>query len=497
MVSNGIEILAAFIVYLGIMVAIGLLYYKKTHTVSDYILGSRGLNRYVAALSAEASDMSGWLLLGLPGLAYISGMSAIWVALGLIIGTFLNWKFVAKRLRIYTHLANDSLTLPDFFRNRFNDKSDILGGISSVFILIFFLIYTSAQFVSGGKLFNTVFGIDYTAALLIGSLIVVAYTFTGGFKAVCLTDFIQGVLMFFALLSVPIAAMILIGGPAETLAGISQINPDLLNPFIDGESGSPLTFIAIVSMLAWGLGYFGQPHILVRFMAIKKPEEITEARNVAMIWVIISLLSAVAIGLIGKIFLSQPLVGSDSETVFMVMTGEVFFSFLAGIIYCGILAAIMSTASSQLLVSASAVSQDLYKAFLKKDAKDKELIWVSRFSVLFVAVIAIGLAIDPNSFVFSIVSYAWAGFGAAFGPAILMALFWKRTTRQGALAGIIIGGLTVLIWKQFAFFGLYEIVPGFILSMLAIYVVSKMTPEPDDSMIAVFEETEKALKESN
>ncbi|MBN2734223.1 MAG: sodium/proline symporter PutP [Methanomicrobiaceae archaeon] len=493
--GNGIEILAAFVIYLAVMVAIGFLYYKKTHSVSDYILGGRGLNRYVTALSAEASDMSGWLLIGLPGLAYLSGMSAIWVAIGLIIGTFLNWKFIAKRLRIYTKNANDSLTLPDFFKNRFDDKSDIIGGISAIFILIFFLIYTSAQFVASGKLFNTVFGIDYTTALMVGSLIVVLYTFTGGFKAVCLTDFIQGSLMFFALLIVPIAALAIMGGPGNAIAGIEQINPALLNPFLDPE-GNPLTIIAVVSMLAWGLGYFGQPHILVRFMAIKKPEEIGEARAVAMIWVIISLLAAVAIGIIGRAFLSQPLIGANSETVFMVMTGEVFFSFLAGIIFCGILAAIMSTASSQLLVSASAVSQDLYKTYLKCDASDNQLIWISRFSVLLVALMAIALALDPNSFVFNIVSYAWAGFGAAFGPIVIMALFWKRANLQGALAGIIVGGLTVLIWKQFEFFGLYEIVPGFLLSLAAIYFVSKYTAPPDESLIRVFEETEKEITNS-
>ncbi len=495
MVGNGLEILAAFIVYLGIMVAIGFLYYKKTNSVSDYILGGRGLNRYVTALSAEASDMSGWLLIGLPGLAYLSGMSAIWVALGLIIGTFLNWKFIAKRLRVYTKNANDSLPLPDFFQNRFGDQSDIIGAISAVFILIFFLIYTSAQFVAGGKLFNTVFGIDYTAALLIGSMIVVLYTFTGGFKAVCLTDFIQGCMMFFALLIVPIAALAMIGGPGNAIAGIEQINPALLNPFVDPD-GNPLTIIAVVSMLAWGLGYFGQPHILVRFMAIKKPGEIKEARAVAMIWVIISLLAAVAIGIIGRVFLDQPLIGSDSETVFMVMTGEVFFSFLAGIIFCGILAAIMSTASSQLLVSASAVSQDLYRTYRETTASDRQLIWICRSSVLIVAILAIALAINPDSFVFNIVSYAWAGFGAAFGPIVIMALFWKRTNLQGALAGIIVGGLTVLIWKQFGFFGLYEIVPGFLFSLLAIYLVSRYTAPPDESLVKVFEETEKELTES-
>lgn len=497
MFSNGIEILGAFVLYLGLMVAIGFVYYNRTETVSDYILGNRGLNRYVAALSAEASDMSGWLLIGLPGLAYLSGLEAGWVALGLIIGTFLNWKFVAKRLRVYTQQANDSLTLPDFFRNRFNDKSGLISGIAAVFILIFFLIYTSAQFVASGKLFNTVFGIDYTIALLIGSLIVVSYTFTGGFKAVCLTDFIQGTLMLFALVLVPLFAIFLLGGPVATVNSLEAINPALLDPFTDAATGESLTFVAIISALAWGLGYFGQPHILVRFMAIKKPEEIGEARSVAMVWVVISLCASVAIGLIGRAFLSQPLIGPDSETVFMVMTSEVFYSFIAGIILCGILAAIMSTASSQLLVSASAVSQDLYKTFFRKGASDRELMWVSRFSVLVVAICAILLGLDPESSVFNIVSYAWAGFGAAFGPVILMGLFWKRTNKQGALAGVIVGGLTALIWKQFAFFGLYEIVPGFVFSLIAIYIVSLLTPEPEQEIISTFEKTEREVQKVN
>ncbi len=489
-------LIAAFIVYLVAMLGIGALYYRKTQNVSDYILGSRGLNKYVASLSAEASDMSGWLLIGLPGLAYVSGMEASWVALGLIIGTFLNWKLVAKRLRIYTQAANDSLTLPEFFKNRFEDKTDIVGAICAIFILIFFLLYTSAQFVATGKLFNTVFGIDFTTALLIGSLIVVVYTFIGGFMAVCWTDFFQGLLMLFAILIVPIAAVGILGGPVATIDSINAVNPNLLNPFTDANGG-PLTVVAIVSLMAWGLGYFGQPHILVRFMAIRDPKEIKHARTVAMIWVILSLAAAVAIGLVGKVFLTKPLIGPDSETVFMVMTSELFFSFLAGIILCGILAAIMSTASSQLLVTASAVSEDLYRTFLRPKAAETELIWVSRFSVLLAAIIAIILGLNPDSLVYGIVAYAWAGFGAAFGPALLMALFWRRMTKAGALAGIISGGLTVLIWKQFSFFGLYEIVPGFLISVIAIYVVSMLTPAPETTIVAVFDEVAELDKQTN
>lgn len=487
--SNIIQIGSAFVLYLGIMVAIGLFYWRRTTTVSQYILGDRELGRFVAALSAEASDMSGWLLIGLPGLAYACGLQAGWVALGLILGTYLNWRYIAPRLRVYSQIAGDSLTLPEFFRNRFHDTSDLIGVVCAIFILIFFVIYTSAQFVGGGKLFNTVFGIDYRAALLIGSLIVIAYTFTGGFLAVCVTDTIQGVLMFFAILIVPVTAVFLLGGPAATAALVIVTNPNLLNPFVNPE-GSPLTLIAIVSLTAWGLGYFGQPHILVRFMAIKKPKEIRDARRIAMVWVILSLGAAVVIGLVGRVFISPPLEGAAVETVFMVMTMDTFTAFLAGIILCGILAAVMSTASSILLVTASALSQDVYYPLLRPGATDRELLWVSRVSVLLIAGLALILGLDPDSAVFSIVAYAWAGFGAAFGPALLMSLFWKRTTRNGVLAGILVGGLTVILWKYLGLFGIYEIIPGFILSLCAIWIVSRLTPVPDDEVLAEFDKAE-------
>nr|WP_320160721.1 sodium/proline symporter PutP [uncultured Methanoregula sp.] len=490
--SYSIETGAAFVLYLAAMMGIGLFYWQKTKTVSEYILGNRELGRFVAALSAEASDMSGWLLIGLPGLAYLCGLQAGWVALGLVAGTFLNWKFIAPRLRIYSRIAGDALTLPEFFRNRFHDRSDLIGIVCAVFILIFFVIYTSAQFVAGGRLFETVFGFDYHTALLAGSLIVIAYTFAGGFRAVCVTDTIQGILMFFAILIVPVTGMILLGGPGMTITGILQENADLLNPFL-GPDGNPLPLIAIVSLLAWGLGYFGQPHILVRFMAIKKPEEIRDARGIAMVWVILSLGAAVAIGLIGRVLIYPPLSGAATETVFMVLTVQTFSAFLAGIILCGILAAIMSTASSILLVTGSALSRDVYFPLIRPQAADRELLWVSRLSVLLIAGLALMLGLDPDSFVFSLVAYAWAGFGAAFGPALLAALFWKRTTREGVLAGILVGGITVLVWKQLSLFGMYEIIPGFLLSVIAIIVVSLRTPVPDAS---VLEEFEKARDET-
>lgn len=477
---------AAFVLYLAAMVAIGLFYWKETTTVSQYILGNRRLGRFVAALSAEASDMSGWLLIGLPGLAYVCGLSAVWVALGLILGTYLNWRWVAPRLRVYSAIAGDALTLPEFFRNRFHDRSDDIGVTCAAFILVFFVIYTSAQFVAGGKLFTTVFGIDYRLALVAGSLIVVAYTFFGGFLAVCVTDTVQGILMFFAILIVPVTAVIIAGGKAATDAIGTLASEQLLNPFTNSD-GNLLSLVAILSLAAWGLGYFGQPHILVRFMAIEKPKEIRDARRIAMVWVIVSLAAAVTIGLVGRALLPTPLAGPDAETVFMVMTMDTFPAFLAGIVLCGILAAVMSTASSILLVTSSALSRDVYFPPLRPKATDRELLWVSRISVLFIAGLALLLGLDPESFVFSIVAYAWAGFGAAFGPALLACLFWRRATKTGVLAGILTGGVTVILWKWLGLFGIYEIIPGFVLSLFAIWAVSRLTPTPDNTVTAEFD----------
>ena len=485
MVQDNIGILVAFFLYLTAMMSIGIYYWRKEQTMSDYILGGRSLGPWITSMSAEASDMSGWMLMGLPGYAYIAGLEAGWIALGLILGTFANWHLIAKRLRQYTHIAKDSLTLPDYFENRFHDKTKVLRIFSAIFILVFFLLYTSSAFVAGGKLFNTVFGLPYIYSLLISAFVVVFYTFLGGFLAVSFTDLIQGTMMFFAILIVPITASFLLGGPMETISLIDKLNPEMFNPFTD-VNGDYLTVIQIISLLAWGLGYFGQPHILVRFMAIRSASEIKKATNIAMVWVVFSLAAAVLVGMVGRVYLQTPLEGAQVETVFMVMTYEIFSSFLAGIILSAILAAIMSTASSQLLVTASAISQDFYKALIRTKADEKELVWVSRLTVLIVAVFAILMALDQTNFVLDIVAYAWAGFGSAFGPAIVISLFWPRMTRNGALAGIIVGGLTVLIWKQFGWFGLYEIVPGFFLSCLTIYTVSKLDKPPSQEILADF-----------
>lgn len=486
MVSASFGVIFMFILYLGFMLGIGFYFYKKNENLSDYILGGRGLNSWVAAMSAQASDMSGWLLLGLPGYAYAAGMEAIWIAIGLGLGTYLNWKFIAKRLRKYTQIAGNSITLSVYFENRFRDKSKILRTVSAIFIILFFLFYTSSGLVAGGKLFSTVFGMDYTIALTVGAIVIIAYTFLGGFMAVSWTDFFQGSLMFVTIIVVPLAGMFSVGGLNVTLDGIKSINPELLNPFID-VNGSSLTVIAIFSLFAWFFGYFGQPHILARFMAIKSSKMIKKARLIAMIWVVISLGMAIFVGMVGKIYLTDQL--ADPEHVFMIMVNTLFPSLIAGILLAAILAAIMSTADSQLLVTASALTEDLYRSLFRKDASEKQLVWISRLAVIGVAIVAYILALNPESSVLDLVAYAWAGFGAAFGPVVILSLFWKRMTRLSAIFGMITGGLTVVIWKQLSggIFDVYEIAPGFILACLVIVVVSILDKKPSKEILDEFE----------
>lgn len=484
-----IPIIIAFALYLGLMMYIGIYYYRKSRNLSDYILGGRKLGPWLTSMSAEASDMSGWMLMGLPGFAYSTGISAIWIALGLAGGTWLNWAFVSKRLRNHTEVASNSLTIPDYLKNRFRDTSRILPIVSAIFIIIFFLIYTSSGFVAGGKLFTTIFGLDYTTSLLITAGVVIFYTFLGGFLAVSWTDLIQGTMMFFAILIIPITATIMLNGPVNTAQLIATEFPQGLS--IWGPESDTFTLaIGIISSLAWGLGYFGQPHILVRFMAISDARELKKATNIAMVWVVISLVAAVIVGLVGKVYLTTPLAGADVEKVFLVMNEQLFPPFVAGLIWSAVLAAIMSTASGQLLVTASSVSQDLYKNIVGHRTSDQELVLISRITVLIISAIALWLALDPNSYILTMVAYAWAGFGAAFGPAILLSLFWRRMTLKGCVAGVIVGGLTVLIWKQFAWFGLYEIVPGFLLSSLAIYIVSLLDNPPSKEITDEFDEAQ-------
>lgn len=482
-------ILFVFLLYLLFMLAIGAVFYRQTENISAYFLAERKLNKWVVSLSAQASDMSGWLLLGLPGAAYLTGLSSSWIALGLIAGTYLNWRFVAKRLRKYTAVSESIITLSDYLEYRFRDHTKLLRVVSALFILIFFLIYTSSGFVAGGKLFSTVFNFPYYLALIVGALVVVSYTFLGGFKAVCWTDFFQGTLMFFAILIVPIIGVVVTGGPGATIASLTVVDPDFFTilPTRGGATGLAIA-VAVVSSVAWGLGYFGQPHILVRFMAIRSPEQIRGARRIAMIWVVLSLAGAVAVGMVGRAYLAPVLEGADSEKVFMLMVDQMFPSVVAGVLLAAILAAIMSTADSQLLVTASAITEDFYKALFRKDAGDAELVWVSRLTVIAVALVALLLALSLESSVLELVAYAWAGFGAAFGPTIILSLFWKRMTRQGALAGIVTGGLTVLVWKHLhgGIFSVYEIAPGFVFSLAAIVVASVLSRTPSSEVLEEF-----------
>lgn len=480
-------ILWAFVLYLAVMIGIGLYYSRKQKSLSQYILGDRSLGPWLTSLSAEASDMSGWMLMGLPGYAYLHGLSAFWTASGLILGTWANWVLTAKRLRTYTEIADNSLTIPDYLSNRFKDKKNILRFICAIFIMIFFIIYTSSGFVAAGKLFNTIFNIPYTTALLIGTFVVVFYTFLGGFGAVALTDFVQGTMMFFTVLYVPVASTFALGGPTPTWHALAKEGSDFFSLLPPSSSGMA-NLILFLSCAGWGLGYFGQPHILVRFMAIGNPDNLKKSTRIAMVWVIISLMAAIAMGIIGKAFLTTPLENANAERVFIIMSQQLSTPFFTGIIWSAILAAIMSTASSQLLVTASAVAKDLYQPFIHKGASQKELLLVSRITVLVVALIAIFLASDPNSYIFQIVSYAWAGFGACFGPAILLSLYWKRMTLRGAYAGVLVGGITVLIWRQFQWLGLYELVPGFLLSALSIIVVSLLDKAPDMDIQNKFDE---------
>ena len=484
--TNEVMVINAFVFYIGLMMAIGVYYYRQTKNMSDYFLGNRRLGAWVTSLSAEASDMSGWMLMGVPGFAYLAGLNAGWIAVGIAIGTWANWHFVAARLRRYTELAGNALTLPEFLQNRFKDTSNLLRIVPSIFILIFFILYTSSGFVSAGKLFETVFGLDFSVAIILGAGSVVFYTLIGGFLAVSRTDFIQGVMMFFAILLVPICAAMSLGGFGETVTAISNFKASMFDPFMKPD-GDTITALEIISLMAWGIGYFGQPHILVRFMAVKSTAEIPPATRIAMTWVILSLAAAVAVGMVGTVYLTTPLEGTDSEKVFLVMTNNLFPPIVAGVVLSAVLAAIMSTASSQLLVAASAFAQDFYKTLLRKDATQSELVWISRASVLIIASIAVYLGFNPDSFILDMVAYAWAGFGAAFGPALLMSLFWKRTTRIGVIAGIIVGGVTIIAWKNFAPFELYEIVPGFIFSLISIYIVSKLDKEPDIDILETFD----------
>ena len=478
-------ILITFVGYLILMMGIGYWAYLKTDSVDDYILGGRKMGPAVTALSVGASDMSGWLLLGLPGAVYLGGLGEAWIGFGLFIGAWLNWLFVAKRLRIYTQLADNSLTLPDFFENRFNDNKGLLKMVSAVTILIFFTFYASSGMVGGAILFEKVFGLDYNVALIVGSLIIVSYTFIGGFFAVSWTDFFQGCLMLIALIIVPVA----IFSQADTQASFETLDPAMLS-FVSENT----TVIGLVSLLAWGLGYFGQPHILSRFMAIGSPSDLRVSRRIAMSWMFFSIVGALATGIAGSLYFADaPL--ENSETVFIFLAQTAFNPWVAGLLIAAILSAIMSTIDSQLLVCSSVVTEDFYRKWLRPDASSKELMMVGRLGVIGIALIAGVVALDPQSSVLGLVSYAWAGFGAAFGPVVLMSLFWKDYSRNGAVATIVVGAITVVVWKQLSggIFEIYEILPGFILATLTGIIISKLSP-PSAQTTQDFDSFERELK---
>ena len=486
-------LLVTFLAYLLVMVAIGLWAWWQTRSFDDYILGGRSLGPVVTALSAGASDMSGWLLMGLPGALYATGLVEAWIAIGLCIGQYLNWRFVAGPLRVYTECTHNALTLPDFFTHRFDDRARVLRVLSALVILVFFAVYCASGVVAGARLFEQVFGIDYATALWLGALATIAYTLIGGFLAVSWTDTVQATLMIFALILTPVMVVIGAGGLDASLLAIEQVDPQRLSWI--GAGG----MVAVVSALAWGLGYFGQPHILARFMAADSIKTIPAARRIGMGWMVACLGGSIAVGLFGIAYYAQnpalaAAVNQNPERVFMALATDLFNPWVAGVLLSAILAAVMSTLSCQLLVCSSALTEDFYRGFLRPAASQRELVWVGRTMVGAVALLAIFIARDPDSRVLGLVSYAWAGFGAAFGPVVLLALFWARMTRNGAVAGILAGALTVVLWK-YTGSALYEIVPGFVACTLAIVVVSLLGKAPAPAIVATHEQVRAQLRQ--
>jgi sodium/proline symporter len=483
-----------FAIYILAMVGIGFAAWYFTRSFDDYILGGRSLGPFVTALSAGASDMSGWLLLGLPGALYVGGLSEGWIAIGLIAGAWANWRYVAAPLRLYTERSENALTLPDYFTHRFEDRNKLLRVLSAAIILVFFAIYCASGIVAGARLFESVFAVPYERAMWYGAAATILYTLVGGFLAVSWTDTVQATLMIFALILTPVFVILGAGGPAESVALIEQLDPAKLD-FFKGAS-----VVGVISLLAWGLGYVGQPHILARFMAAESARAIPAARRIGMTWMIACLIGAMAVGFFGiAYFAAHPdqaaPVTANPERVFIQLSTLLFNPWIAGILLSAILAAIMSTLSCQLLVCSSALTEDFYKGFLRKDAGQRELVWVGRATVLAVALLAIWLARDPDSRVLGLVSYAWAGFGAAFGPVVIASLYWKRMTRDGALAGMLVGAATVIAWKELfaASTGLYEMVPGFVLASIAIAVVSRFG-KPSPQMEGLFDHVRGELR---
>lgn len=509
---ENVQILITMSIYMALVIGIGLFFAKRANESSDnYFIGGRTLGPWVAAMSAEASDMSGWLLMGLPGVAYWFGLSdAIWTAIGLFIGTYINWLIVAKRLHAYSIVSNDSITIPDFFSNRYKEEKKVIMFIAAVFILVFFTIYASSCFVAVGKLFSTLFGMSYQSMMIIGAIFVILYTFLGGFLAESTSDFMQGIVMILALTLVMVTAVIYAGGPGAVIDNLKEI-PGFLDFFgiaspqvVDGvqqvSNAKPLFgeaetygLLTVLSTLSWGLGYFGVPQVLLRFMAIRKNNEIKKSRRIATTWCAISLFAAVLIGLIGRAaFPVEHLTKSGAENIFITLSTNLLPTVIAGLAMAGILAATISSSDSYLLIAASAVSKNIFQGMFKKDATDKQVMTMTRVVLLIITLVGIVIALDKNSIIFTVVSFAWAGFGATFGPIMLFSLFWKRTTRQGAIAGMLSGGFMVFFWNKIVrpiggILDIYELLPAFLISCILIIVVSLLTKEPSKEIQLEFE----------
>lgn len=511
--SNSIQVLITMGLYMLVVIGIGLYYAKRANQSSEhYFLGGRSLGPWVTAMSAEASDMSGWLLMGLPGVAYWCGLAdAFWTALGLAIGTYLNWLLVAKRLRRYSEISGNAITIPEFFNNRFHDKKNVIMSIAALFILVFFTVYASSCFVTCGKLFSTLFGFSYQSMMIIGAVFVIVYTFLGGFLAESASDFMQGIVMIIALVVVLSVSTAAAGGVDAVVTNIGKI-PGFLEFFgiasptvadgvqqtvngaaAFGEAGS-YGFLTVISTMSWGLGYFGMPQVLLRFMAIRKSSELKKSRRIGTIWAIISMAAAVIIGLVGRaLYPTALMTASQSESVFILISTNLLPPLVAGLVMAGILAATISSSDSYLLIASSAFAKNIYQGLLKKQATEKQIMTVSRCALLAVALIGILIALDENSVIFKVVSFAWAGFGATFGPLMLFSLFWKRTTRAGAISGMCAGAAMVFIWKLLirpmgGLLGIYELMPAFLFSCIVIVAVSLLTAEPSAEIQAEFAE---------
>ncbi len=503
MTSEQIKILIAMLIYMSLVIFIGVFYSKKANKTSDnYFLGGRSLGPWITAMSAEASDMSGWLLMGLPGVAYWCGLAdAFWTAIGLAIGTYVNWLIISKRLRRYSIRANNSITLPEFFSNRFREEKKTISLLSSIFILIFFTVYAASCFVTCGKLFSELFGFDYKVMMLVGAIFVLAYTLLGGFLAESASDFMQAIVMIVALTVMVIISVINAGGFSAVIENAKNI-PGFLEFFatanVENGTVSPYGALSVFSCLAWGLGYFGMPQVLLRFMAIRKESELRRSRIIATVWVVISLSVAVFIGIVGRVLQQGgfnadfPTTQSSAEKIFIVLSTSSLPAIIAGFIMAGILAATISSSDSYLLIAASSVAKDIYKGVVKKNATDKQVMWLTRITLLVICIIAILFALDENSIIFKIVSFAWAGFGATFGPLMIFSLFWKRTTKAGAIAGMIGGAGMVFLWKLLisklgGIFAIYELLPAFIFSSILILSVSLLTKKPSKEIEEDFE----------